>query len=403
MRIALLTDESLPLGVRVHAKMIHELAIELERHGHSTVIITPGDLYQSSRLMIDVVDGIEVWRFRSGYTRGVGLIKRAINEWLFSFRAWRAIASSVHDHSFDLCINYSPSIFFGPLARRLKRKGAYIYQIQRDMFPQWAIDEGLISQRSPAAFFFRYYERLNYSIADCIGVQSKANLDLFREAFPAYKNVKILMNWSSTSPLLEPEVRSITREDDSLSGKVVFFYGGNIGHGQDMANIMRLAQSLSDYDNAHFLIVGHGDEFELIEDLKSRWGLNNVTIRPSVSQLEFRRLLTTVDIGLFSLSNKHTAHNFPGKLLGYMVESIPILGSVNPNNDLLSLVNENAAGFVYVNGEDELLMSAAIKLLEDKEKRAHLGRNARSLLMKYFSVESAATSILRQVGKQIER
>ena len=269
------------------------------------------------------------------------------------------------------------------------------------MFPQWAIDQGLISQRSLPALFFRYYERLNYSIADCIGLQSKVNLVSFREAFPSYKNVKILMNWSSTSPLLETEERSTTRKDYSLLGKIVFFYGGNIGHGQDMANIMRLAKNLVDYDVAHFLIVGHGDEFDLIKELKSRWELNNVTILPSVSQLEFRRILTTVDIGLFSLSNKHTAHNFPGKLLGYMVESIPILGSVNPNNDLLTLINEADAGFVYVNGQDDLLLSAAIKLLENKEMRQHLGMNARALLMQYFSVESAATSILREVKKHI--
>jgi glycosyltransferase involved in cell wall biosynthesis len=401
MRIALLTDEYLPTGVRVHAKMIHELAIEFERNGHSAVVITPGYPDQSSRLIIDSIDGIEVWRFRSGYTRGVGLVRRAINEWLLSFRAWHAIAAGVNANGFDLCINYSPTIFFGPLARKLKQKGTYIYQIQRDMFPQWAIDQGLISQRSLPALFFRYYERLNYSVADCIGLQSKVNLELFREAFPSYKNVKILMNWSSTSPLLETEGRSTARKDYSLSGKIVFFYGGNIGHGQDMANIMRLAKNLVDYDVAHFLIVGQGDEFDLIKELKSRWELNNVTILPSVSQLEFRRILTTVDIGLFSLSNKHTAHNFPGKLLGYMVESIPILGSVNHGNDLLTLVNEHDAGFVYVNGQDDLLMRAAMKLLEDKEMRQDRGMNARALLLQYFSVKSAATSILQEVRKQL--
>ena len=41
-----------------------------------------------------------------------------------------------------------------------------------------------------------------------------------------------------------------------------------------------------------------------------------------------------IDIGLFSLAYNHTAHNFPGKLLGYMFESKPILGSVNPGNEV---------------------------------------------------------------------
>jgi len=50
---------------------------------------------------------------------------------------------------------------------------------------------------------------------------------------------------------------------------------------------------------------------------------------------------------------------------------------------------------------DDLLMSAAIKLLEHKEMRQHLGMNARALLMQYFSVKSAATNILEEVEKHI--
>ena len=168
-----------------------------------------------------------------------------------------------------------------------------------------------------------------------------------------------------------------------------------------MANIMRLAKNLLNFDLAHFLIIGQGDEFDLIKELKSRWGLTNFTILPSVSQLEFRRVLTAVDVGLFSLSKKHTAHNFPGKLLGYMVESIPILGSVNHGNDLLTMVNEYDAGFVYVNGQDDLLMRAAINLLRDKKMRNDRGKNARTLLLKHFSVESAAKSIFQEVQKQV--
>ena len=134
MRIALLPDEYLPSGTRVHAKMFHELALRLRKLGHCPIIITPGSPSQCSMLVIDHIDGIEVWRFRAGYTRGVGMVRRAINEWLLPFRAWLAIKSKVKADKFDLCINYAPTIFFGPLARRFKRQGTYIYLIVRDDF-----------------------------------------------------------------------------------------------------------------------------------------------------------------------------------------------------------------------------------------------------------------------------
>lgn len=397
MRIALLPDEYLPSGTRVHSKMFHELAVSLISRGHQLVVITPGSPSQPSRLLIDHIDGVEVWRFRSGYTRGVGMIRRALNEWLLPFRAWRAIKSMVEVADFDLCINYAPTIFFGPLAKRFRLRGAYVYLIVRDMFPQWIIDKGLIREKSLAAFFFRYYEKLNYMASDCIGVQSQANLDVFSAKFPYCNNVKILRNWSATSALTPESFNKEFLVKHSLADKVIFFYGGNTGHAQDMENIMRLAKNMNSFKEAHFLIIGQGDEFDLIQTLKIRWQLDNVTILPAVSQTDFRSILAVIDIGLFSLAYNHTTHNFPGKLLGYMVESKPILGSVNPGNDLSAIIESSNAGFVYINGDDESLTKAAILLASDYNLRKEMGDNSRALFLREFTVESAVSSILNSV------
>ena len=401
LRIAIMSDESLPSGTRVHAKMIHELALEFQRKNHTPVVITPGSPNQSTALIIDFVDGVEYWRFRSGYTRGVGMVRRLINEFLLSFRAWQAIDSQVKNTPFELCICYCPTIFFAPLSRKLKARGAYVYLIQRDMFPQWAVDSGLLHKNSPLLLFLRYYEKLNYRIADWIGVQSEKNRIIFSERFPRLSNVSVLMNWSAMSPPVEKYRSDDIRVRLNLVDKVVFFYGGNTGYAQDMANVMRLARNLRGYKKAHILIVGQGDEYKLINDLVVEWKLENVTILPAVSQSEFLNFLGAVDVGLFSLSKEHTAHNFPGKILGYMSASLPILGSVNPGNDLLPLLNEAGAGCVYVNGEDALLAEAALKLLECKTLRLSLGARANSLLVEEFSVESAATGIISKVYREI--
>lgn len=400
MRIALLPDEYLPSGTRVHSKMFHDLALELKKRGHQPIVITPGSPIQNSKLVIDYVDGVEVWRFKSGYTRGVGMVRRAINEWLLPFRAWHAIKTKVKKNNFDVCINYAPTIFFGPLARRFRHRGTYVYLILRDMFPQWIIDQGLIKEKSIAAVFFRHYEKLNYRSADCIGVQSKANLDFFKAKFPHYKVIRILRNWASTAAVPAADYDKKIRIKFGITDKVIFFYGGNVGHAQDMENIMRLARNLKNTREAHFLIIGQGDEFNLIHDLKIEWALDNVTILPSVSQREFSRILAMIDIGIFSLSYHHSAHNFPGKLLGYMVESKPILGSVNPGNDLLQIINASSAGSVFVNGEDKLLADAAMKLVSDSKLRTQTGSNARDLLFKEFSVESAVDGILCSVKER---
>ena len=183
-----------------------------------------------------------------------------------------------------------------------------------------------------------------------------------------------------------------------LEDKTVFFYGGNIGHAQDMMNIVRLAKNIQDEKNAHFVLVGTGDEVELVRSAMENDGVDNMTLLPSVSQEVYQEMLTEFDVGLFSLHRDHTTHNFPGKLLGYMAYEKPILGSVNPGNDVQQVIEDAKAGFITINGDDEAFTHNALVLLKDHEHRTRLGKNARQLLSDTFSVEAACRQILKSVS-----
>lgn len=206
---------------------------------------------------------------------------------------------------------------------------------------------------------------------------------------------EILRNWANTTQTnIDTNGYISIRESLNLQNKTIFFYGGNIGHAQDMGNLMRLVKKMSVYPDAHFLFLGQGDEVELIKTLSNKWNLNNFSYLPSVDQTKFKLILKEIDIGLFSLASHHSAHNFPGKLLGYMANHIPILGSVNEGNDLQELVNKENAGFIHINGEDDNLFESAKKLHLDIELRKKCGNDAYNLLCKEFSVTSIASTLI---------
>ena len=161
-----------------------------------------------------------------------------------------------------------------------------------------------------------------------------------------------------------------------------------------MMNIVRLVIAMQAEFYAHFVLVGAGDEVELVRDAIARHDLQNMSLLPSVSQNNFKNMLAEFDIGLFSLHHDHTTHNFSGKLLGYMVQEKPILGSVNPDNDLKDVLEKTEAGFITINGDDEGLLNNALKLLHDSTLRKSIGTNAKHLLSEVFSVQAAANSIL---------
>ena len=87
MHLALIIDDYLPNSTRIGAKMFHELAVELKNKGHAVTVITP-DENQTASVVIDDLDGIRIWRFKSGAIKDTNKIFRAINESFLSYRAW---------------------------------------------------------------------------------------------------------------------------------------------------------------------------------------------------------------------------------------------------------------------------------------------------------------------------
>lgn len=395
MKLALIIDDYLPDSTRVGAKMFHELALQLMANGHNVTVITPST-GQVKAFTEQNVEGVNVWFFRTGPIKDVGKVRRALNETLLSSRAWSAIKQNINEHTFEGVIYYSPSIFFGGLVSKIKKRcKCPSYLVLRDLFPQWVIDAGMLKEDSLIASYFRFFEWLSYRAANTIGLMSEKNQDVFRSSISDQYTTEILRNWADTTPITSSA--STIRKQLNLESKVIYFYGGNIGHAQDMANLMRLVKGMQTLTNAHFLFVGQGDEVDLINQLAEKWQLTNYTYLPSVNQNEFKRILADVDVGLFSLSAKHSAHNFPGKLLGYMVQSLPILGSVNSGNDLQPLVNSRRAGFISINGDDETLLKNAQSLYNSSNLRKQVGENGHKLLNNEFSVKAAATNIVKKL------
>lgn len=396
MRILLIVVYYLP-STKSSAKLMHDLAVELLRLGHEPIVLTPDD-HLTSCSAVEYIDGIKVLRIKTGKIEKASRIVRAINEALLSLVLWHRGKKLFKSNKCELIVWYSPSIFFGSLVKKLKKLfNCSSYLILRDIFPQWAIDTGVLKKNSPICWFFRKKEMEQYEAADVIGVQSPANLDYFFERGLENKyKLEVLFNWAKLNEANIPYGNY--RQKLGLENKTVFFYGGNIGVAQDMDNLIRLAESLQDELAAYFLLVGSGSEVERLNGLIKNKGLKNISIHPAVEQTQYLAMLSEFDVGLILLNRKFKTQNFPGKMLGYMLYSMPILASINPGNDLRDILEEKQAGLVSINGDDNEFRDNAVKLIKNIDLRRQLGINASLLMADVFSVSRAACQILGHVS-----
>lgn len=402
MHIALIID-CYPPSIKSSAKLMQDLAGEFASSGHAVTVLTVADDLEKP-LNIEREGLVTVCRVRTGRIKGASHAVRAINEMLLSdvirFRADEFLKAV----SPDFIVYYSPSIFFGRLVRYLKSQwGCPSYLILRDIFPDWAVEAGVLN-RGLAYRALKYFERLNYEAADCIAVQSPANL-AYLEILPGARTGatqrEVLYNW--TSPQLPVRRQPGFREQWELVGKFVFFYGGNIGVAQDMDNIIRLARRLEDHANACVTLVGEGSEFARIKSYVETGELRNVVLKPSLGQMEYLQMLQEFDVGLISLDSRLRSSNIPGKLLGYLQCGLPTLASVNPGNDLKDLLEESGAGLVSLNPDDDLLYKNALDIMQNSSRRAQMQQDARRLLTEKFLVSAAAKQILDALPKALSQ
>src|ERR1700704_1944149 len=259
--------------------MVHDLAAHLVHAGHHVCVVTPSDKVAKT---VDVrsESGIQVVRVKMRNLKHIARQLRAWRESRLSATIWRCAKSFFVSNAFDLIVFYSPTIFFGNLVRRLKTVWlCSAYLVLRDIFPKWAVEAGLIRRGGIIHWHFKQKEMLQYSAADVIGVEAPGNLAYFTDDMRRMApNVEVLFSWMEV--IVETVRQPLWRPKLGLEGKVVFFYGGNIGVAQDMDNILRLAGKLTARSDIVFLLVGEGSEVPRLMSEIGQAGLSKIIILP---------------------------------------------------------------------------------------------------------------------------
>jgi glycosyltransferase involved in cell wall biosynthesis len=305
--------------------------------------------------------------------------------------------STLRSAQWDAVIWYSPTIFLGPFIYYLKKQNACpSYLILRDIFPAWALDLGLI-RKGLAYYFFRVFERFQYSIADYIGVQAIGNLNYFK-AWPSFaqNKIEVLQNWLSPKPFSHCSIDISTL---TIANRKIFVYAGNMGVAQGIGDLLLLAEALLTRSDVGFLFIGRGSDMELLrQDAKNR-GLVNTIFCDEIDADEIPCLFAQSHVGLIALDVRHKTHNVPGKFLSYLQSGLPVLAIINHGNDLQLMIEKYQVGRVTVDRSPENLRLIANSLLDEVSSQGvELSSRCKNLAANLFSSQAAVEKIIKALN-----
>ncbi len=387
MRIALIADTFPPLRTS-GAVQLRDLSREFARQGHALTVLLP-TVGLSTPWQQEDFDGVQVLRLRAPKTKDINYVSRTINEFLMPFAMLRNLRKSpLAQQRWDGVVWYAPSIFHGPLASALKKASACKgYLIIRDIFPEWAVDMGLMGRGLPYKFF-KAVANYQYSVADVIGIQTQGNQAYFADR-PGCK-VEVLQNWLADAPDVGCSVQVA---GGKLAGRTIFVYAGNMGVAQGMGVLLDLAERLRSRTDIGFLFVGRGSDAQQLRQDAEQRGLDNVEFHDEIDPTEIPGLYAQCHVGVVALDPRHKTHNIPGKFLSYMQSGLPVLATINAGNDLASLIQSERVGQVCIDNSVDTLQRLAQALVQELAEDTAMSARCKALSARLFSPEVAVKQI----------
>lgn len=396
MRLLLVADTYVPARIS-GAVQLHDLVGEMVAQGHAVTVLVPAAGLDAA-WKAEALDGARVLRVRAPQSKDVGLVRRALAEVCLPFALLRGLRlAGLAVEGWDGVVWYSPTIFMGRVARSVKRRsGCRGYLILRDLFPDWAVDAGVM-RRGMAYRFFKTVERFQYRVADVIGVQTPSNVALVARDAPAGACIEVLHNWLKDAVVDDGTAAAF--DLGALAGRIVFVYAGNMGVAQDMDAFIDLAVRLRDRVDVGFLFVGRGSEVDRLRQCAESQSLTNVQFMQEIDSQRVPALFGQCHVGIVALHPHHTTHNIPGKFVAYVTCGLPVLARVNPGNDLVDLIRDSGVGCVIEGDAPDALQAAAERLAADPHLRKAMAQAGRELGKRYFTPAAAAAQIVAALDR----
>ena len=385
-----------------------DLMRKFRDEGHEVYIVFPRERKHGLPTEVRVQDGVHLLGVKTLNVTKTNIIEKGIGQVSIELLYKRAIKKYFKGVSFDLILYSTPPITFPKVIEYAKKANplAKTYLLLKDIFPQNAVDMGMLSKSGVKAIlykFFRAKEKNLYALTDYIGCMSPANVRYVLEHNPEIDSGRVEVAPNSIElveggQIMKQGMDNIKGLPGSLvdsfkSGKPVFIYGGNLGVPQCIPFLIQCLEANADREDCHFVVVGSGTYYQKLADWYQARQPQAVTVMKGLPKEDYDRLVQACQVGLIFLDYRFTIPNFPSRLLSYLEYKMPVISCTDPNCDTGYIAQENGFGFYAPSNDVAAFTHAVDKMLASDI--TDMGEKGYQFLKENYLIEHTYNQILK--------
>lgn len=386
-----------------------DLMRKFRDEGHRVYIVTAAERRLGQETSLIESHGVKILNVKTLNVQKTNILEKGIGTLLIERQFKAAIKKYLGDVKFDLITYSTPPITFTNVVKYLKREnpGALSYLQLKDIFPQNAVDIGLMSKKGLKSLlykFFRNKEKALYKVSDYIGCMSPANvefvlkhnLEIPRERVEVAPN-SIELNNNFLEPGQERSEWVYIRKKYNLPiNRPIFIYGGNLGKPQGIDYLTKCLDAVKTRFDCYFVVVGSGTEKDKLDDWYERQIQDEnlaVKVMSYLPKEDYDMLVKYCDVGLIFLDHRFTIPNYPSRLLSYLENKMPVLCATDVNTDIGKIAEENGYGYWCESVKPEDFTALVDKMLASDMKA--MGENGYEFLKNNYLVEHTYNAIMK--------
>ncbi len=380
-----------------------DLIRELSKKGHNVFVICSNERRNQEPTSLYEEEGCSIVRVRILNNKNTNVVEKGISNLLLPYQYISAIKKYFKNVQFDLVLYPTP-----PVTQVLtvsyvkKRDGAKSYLLLKDIFPQNAVDIGMLQKVGVKSILYKMFRRKEeklYRISDYIGCMSQANVDYILTNNPSLSPEKIHVNPNSMEvfdieifPSLKQEIRA---KYNIPKDAVTFIYGGNLGKPQDIPFVIECLKANANKPDRYFIICGKGTQYGKLKHYVDSEKPSNVLLLNGLPKKEYEEFVKAFDVGLIFLDHRFTIPNFPSRLLSYMQHSMPVIACTDVNTDVGKVITEGGFGWWCESNHPSSFSSLVDAVIH--ENLDEIGKRGLEYLKKNYTSRRSAEIILEHI------